>query len=234
MATGVEELVDMLFDMIDEAKNAPLSSEKCIIERDKALDLLDDIKAQFPVELAEARKILNARNEYVAAAKREADEIRKRAEIEAGQMVSEDRVMNQARQKANELVAQAEVKAKEVRRAANEYCEDVLRPKQRAVGGPDGQLHHAAVLFFYGEGHKGVCLLREVPIQLADLLLGIFLDGVVQRNFLTGKCELHVACSFPSVLCKKGEGSGRGFPLSLWALYHVAYCLKRCFAYFCG
>lgn len=31
MATGVEELVDMLFDMIDEAKNAPLSSEKCII-----------------------------------------------------------------------------------------------------------------------------------------------------------------------------------------------------------
>ena len=110
----------------------------------------------------------------------------------------------------------------------------LLRPKQRAVGGPDGQLHHAAVLFFYGEGHKGVCLLREVPIQLADLLLGIFLDGVVQRNFLTGKCELHVACSFPSVLCKRGEGSGRGFPLSLWALYHVAYCLKRCFAYFCG
>ena len=133
MATGVEELVDMLFDMIDEAKNAPLSSEKCIIERDKALDLLDDIKAQFPVELAEARKILNARNEYVAAAKREADEIRKRAEIEAGQMVSEDRVMNQARQKANELVAQAEVKAKEVRRAANEYCEDVLRRTEEAI-----------------------------------------------------------------------------------------------------
>lgn len=133
MATGVEELVDMLFDMIDEAKNAPLSSEKCIIERDKALDLLDDIKAQFPVELAEARKILNARNEYVAAAKREADEIRKRAEIEANQMVNEERVMNQARQKANELVAQAEVKAKEVRRSANEYCEDVLRRTEDAL-----------------------------------------------------------------------------------------------------
>ena len=35
MATGVEELVDMLFAMIDEAKSVPLSSEKCIIERDK-------------------------------------------------------------------------------------------------------------------------------------------------------------------------------------------------------
>lgn len=133
MATGVEELVDMLFDMIDEAKNAPLSSEKCVIERDKALDLLDDIKAQFPVELAEARKILNARNEYVAAAKREADEIHRKAEIEANQMVSEVQVMNQARQKANELMAQAEAKAKELRRSANEYCEDVLRRTEDAL-----------------------------------------------------------------------------------------------------
>lgn len=133
MATGVVELVDMLFDMIDEAKNAPLSSDKCVIERDKALDLLDDIKAQFPVELAEARKILNARNEYVAAAKREADEIRKRAEIEANQMVSEDQVMNQARRKANELMAQAEEKARAVRRSANEYCEDVLRRTEEAL-----------------------------------------------------------------------------------------------------
>ena len=147
MATGVEELVDMLFDMIDEAKNAPLSSEKCIIERDKALDLLDDIKAQFPVELAEARKILNARNEYVAAAKREADEIRKRAEIEAGQMVSEDRVMNQARQKANELVAQAEVKAKEVRRAANEYCEDVLRRTEEALSDAPSEMRQVRSRF---------------------------------------------------------------------------------------
>lgn len=133
MATAVDELLDMLFDMIDEAKNAPLSSDKCVIERDKALDLVEDIKAQFPVELAEAKKVLNARNEYVAAAKREADEIRKRAEIEASQMVSEAKVMNQARAKANELIAQAEQKAREVRRSANEYCVDVLRRTEEAL-----------------------------------------------------------------------------------------------------
>jgi cell division septum initiation protein DivIVA len=137
----------MLFDMIDEAKNAPLSGEKCVIERDKALDLLDDIKAQFPVELAEARKILNARSEYVAAAKREADEIRKRAEIEASQMVNEDKVMNLARQKANELVAQAEVKAKEVRRAANEYCEDVLRRTEEALSDAHGEMKQVHARF---------------------------------------------------------------------------------------
>ena len=63
MATGVEELLDMLFEMIDEAKGVPLSSEKCVIERDKALDLLDEIRGQFPVELAEAKKLMAARAE---------------------------------------------------------------------------------------------------------------------------------------------------------------------------
>ena len=134
MATGIEELVEMLFTMIDEAKNAPLSSEKCVIERDKALDILDDIKAQFPVELAEARKIVSARNEYVAAAKREAEDIRKRAEIEAKQMVDTEQVMSMAKQKANEVIRQAETKSKELRRSANEYCEDLLRRAEEAMG----------------------------------------------------------------------------------------------------
>ena len=43
-----------------------------------------------------------------AAAKREAEEIRKRAEIEANQMVSEAPVMTQARQKAREVLARAD------------------------------------------------------------------------------------------------------------------------------
>lgn len=147
MATAVDELLDMLFDMIDEAKNAAFGGGKCVIDRDKALDLIEDIKAQFPVELAEARKILNARNEYVAAAKREADEIRKRAEIEASQMISEDKVMKQAREKANAVIAQAEQKAKDVRRSANDYCEDLLRRTEEALAEAHGEVRRVHANF---------------------------------------------------------------------------------------
>ena len=131
MATGVEELVDMLFAMIDEAKSVPLSSEKCIIERDKALDLLDDIKAQFPMELGEAKKLLAARADYIASAKREAELIRKQAEEKARQMLAEDELLAQAKQKSNEMVKVAEDRSRELRRAANEYCEDALRRTER-------------------------------------------------------------------------------------------------------
>ena len=118
MATGVDELLDMLFEMIDEAKSLPLSSDKCIVERDKALDLLDEIRAQFPMELAEAKKLIAARTEYIASAKREAELIRKQAEDQAKQMLAQDELMAQAKQKGNEMIRTAEERSRELRRAA--------------------------------------------------------------------------------------------------------------------
>ena len=134
MATGVEELLDMLYELIDEAKSVPLSSEKCIIERDKALDLLDDIKAQFPMELNEAKKLIAARTDYIASAKGEADLIRKQAEDQARQMLSEEEIMARAKQKSSEILRQTEERARELRKSANDYCEDALRRTEEAIG----------------------------------------------------------------------------------------------------
>lgn len=133
MASGVEELLDMLFEMVDEAKNVPLSSDKCMLERDRALDLIDDIRGQFPVELAEAKKLVAARNDYIASAKREADTIRKQAEADAQRMLAEETILAQAKQRSMELMKQAEERSRELKRSANEYCEDALRRTEEAV-----------------------------------------------------------------------------------------------------
>lgn len=134
MASGVEELLDMLFEMIDEAKNAPFSGgDKCVIERDRALDLIDDIRSQFPMELAEAKKMMASRTEWLSTAKREAEAIRKAAEDKARQLLAEDVITLQAKQRANEMVQQAEERSRELKRSANEYCEDALRRTEEAV-----------------------------------------------------------------------------------------------------
>ena len=44
----IEELITVLYDMIQDARTVPLSADKCMIERDKALDLLDEISGQMP------------------------------------------------------------------------------------------------------------------------------------------------------------------------------------------
>ena len=61
MNNNLEELITALYDMIQDAKSVPLSSDKCIIERDKALDMLDDLSAQLPAELKQARTIVQSR-----------------------------------------------------------------------------------------------------------------------------------------------------------------------------
>ena len=137
MATAVDELLDMLFDMIDEAKNAAFSGDKCVIERDKALDLIEDAKKQLPVDLAEA------------------EEIRKRAEIEANQMVSEAPVMTQARQKAREVLAHADEEAKKTCRETNEYCVDLLRRTEDALAAAHAEMRQVHNQFRSGMGAGG-------------------------------------------------------------------------------
>lgn len=133
MASGVEELLDMLFEMVDDAKNAPLSTDKFVLERDQVLDLIDDIRSQFPMELTEARKMMARRAEMEAESKRKADSIVRAAEERAKQLLASDTLALQAKQRANDMIRQAEERSRALKRSANEYCEDALRRTEEAV-----------------------------------------------------------------------------------------------------
>ena len=61
----VIELLDTLYSMISEAWGVPLGNDKCIIEREKALDLINESKASMPSALAEAKRLVAARDEFI-------------------------------------------------------------------------------------------------------------------------------------------------------------------------
>ena len=134
MEQRVTELLDLLYSMVQDAWGLPLGAEKCVIERDKVLDLLDEIKAQLPQELEEARKLVGARAEYVANAKREGENIRRNAEAQARQLVDNQEITRAAKEKANAMINEAETKSAELRRVANEYADDALRRTEEAIG----------------------------------------------------------------------------------------------------
>ena len=133
MENDVLELVEMLYTMVTEAWGVPLRNEKCIVERDKVLNLLDEIKAQLPAEVAEARRLVNARNEFIGNAKREADAIRKAAEDRARELVEEQEIVVAAKTRSNEVLTQAESRTRELYRVANEYVDDALRRTEEAI-----------------------------------------------------------------------------------------------------
>jgi len=134
MENEVLELIDMLYTMVSEAWGVPLGNEKCIVERDKVLNLLDEIKAQLPVEMAEAKRLVNARDEFIGNAKREAEAMRKAAEDRARQLVDEQEIVRAAKTRSNEVLTAAENKTRELYRVANEYVDDALRRTEEAIG----------------------------------------------------------------------------------------------------
>lgn len=133
MANDVQYLIDMLYEMIDGAKSVLMSPDKCIIVREEALDILDDLKGQLPLELKKAQDLIRARDEFVDNAKKEADKIRRQADLDAKTIVGESEITRVARDKANEILHRAEERSKSMINVTNEYTDDALRRTEEAI-----------------------------------------------------------------------------------------------------
>ncbi len=127
------ELLDVLYGMVTEAWSVPIGNDKCIIERDKAVEIINDIKASLPTSLAEAKRLVSARDEFIGNAKREAEALRKSAEEKARVMIEEQEIVRVARAKSAEMIASAEAKSKELRQMASQYVEDIIRQTEESM-----------------------------------------------------------------------------------------------------
>ena len=130
---GILELIEMLYTMISDAWGVPLGNDKCLVDREKALDLIEEIKAQLPAEMAEAKRLVSARDEFIRNAKKEAESVRKMAEERARKLVEEQEILRTAKTQAEELIAAADNRARELRRAANEYVDESMRSAEETV-----------------------------------------------------------------------------------------------------
>ena len=147
MENEVFDLIAMLYTMVTEAWGVPLGNEKCIVERDKVLNLLDEIKARLPAEMAEAKRLVAARDEYISSAKREADAIRRNADEHARELLEEQEIVKAAKTRSNEILTAAEGRAREMYRVANSYVDDTLRRTEEAINTALSEVHRSRNAF---------------------------------------------------------------------------------------
>lgn len=129
----IEDLITSLYDMIQDARSVPLAADKCILERDKALDLLDEIIARLPADLKESRTIVQSRNELIGQARRESENIVRRAREEAEQLVSQQVIYQEAKRQCEELVEQTKSDIDRLKQVSNSYMDDALRRTEDAI-----------------------------------------------------------------------------------------------------
>ena len=145
--TPIDELINTLYEMVEDAWAMPLGNDRCVVEREKVLDLLDEVRANLPSDLKMAREIVEKRNDIIAAGKKEYDNLKLQADEYAKQKVNEHEITQEARKKAAELVAAAEQRAKDVMRAAGEYCEDAMKRTEEVLGRSLEELKQSHVQF---------------------------------------------------------------------------------------
>ena len=143
----IEDIITALYDMIQDARAMPLGADKCILERDKALDMLDEIIAQLPAELKQSRTIVESRNELIGQARREAENIIRKAQEQADMLVSQQAIYNEAKRQCVEMVEQTKTQIAGLRKASNDYMDDALRRTEEAIAQSLGQVQDTRAKF---------------------------------------------------------------------------------------
>ena len=97
----------------------PLAAGRCIVERNDLLSMLEELRDNLPREMEEARRLWEAKDEFIASAKREAEQIRKAAEEQARQLVEKEEIVKLAEIRADEIVRTATAKQGELFQVVN-------------------------------------------------------------------------------------------------------------------
>ncbi len=146
MNVSIDDLLDEIDDEIDKAWSLPLSGGKRAISADWLREKIDDVRANMPSEVRQAKSIVEDRAEIISTARREAETIIRKAEERARRMMSEEEVYKQAQAAASELLAQSQQKAREMRKGATDFAEDVLRRTEEVLVNRIGDVRQARQL----------------------------------------------------------------------------------------
>jgi cell division septum initiation protein DivIVA len=132
----VPDALDELVALVESARAMPLSSS-CVLPREEALDLLDELRAALPLALEDAREVMAAREELLgqardrrdritAEAREEADRVLADARATAVRMVSADGVRRAAEAEARGILQAAEERTRRLRADADAYADERL------------------------------------------------------------------------------------------------------------
>jgi vacuolar-type H+-ATPase subunit H len=103
----------------------PLTSN-IIIDQARALDLIDQLRVAVPEEVRAAKRLNEETERIVERAHEESERILARAQEQAAFLIEERELTRAAEIRSQEIIAQGQRDADEIRRGADEYAQSVL------------------------------------------------------------------------------------------------------------
>lgn len=121
----VVENIEAAIAIVEEARSVPLSAS-CVINRSEMLNLLDQIKASFPNDLAKAIAIQRDKESIIEDAHSQSDAIMQQARDEVSRLVEQTTIVASARKEATRILAEAKADSDRDREEIEEYIDSRL------------------------------------------------------------------------------------------------------------
>jgi cell division septum initiation protein DivIVA len=119
-------LIDRLEELLNQSRPFPFT-HNVMIDEDRMLDIIDQMRVAIPEEIKKAQQVLNQRDRILAQAQEEANRTISIAREKQDQMVDRDSIVQAAHAKANEILALAQIERSNSRQEADEYALETLR-----------------------------------------------------------------------------------------------------------
>lgn len=118
-------LIDRIEELIDTGRTVPFTNQK-VVDPDRVFEIVDEIRAQFPDELKQARWIVKERQEMLEEAEKEANRVLEDARDRAQAIASEQEIVKLAEQQAADILDNARNREREIRLGAEDYADEML------------------------------------------------------------------------------------------------------------
>lgn len=119
-------LIDRLEELFNESRPIPFT-HNVIVDEDRMLDLIDQMRVAIPEEVKKAQQIQTQRDRILAQAQEEANRTLALAREKSEHLVERDSIVQSSQARAEQIVAQIETDAEMTRREADQYVVDTLR-----------------------------------------------------------------------------------------------------------
>jgi hypothetical protein len=123
-------LVEQLEALLAGGRRLPLTTS-AIVDQERALTLIDEIRAAVPEEIRAARRISSEGQQIIERAQAEAEQIIARAQEQAAFLITEKGLTQAAEEEGRRIVERAQAEAEEIRRGADEYAAAILAGLER-------------------------------------------------------------------------------------------------------
>jgi vacuolar-type H+-ATPase subunit H len=97
-----------------------------MVDEDRMLDIIDQMRIAIPEEVKKAQQLLGQRDRLLAQAQEEANRTLELARQKADQMITKDMVTQEASRRADQILAQARNEAENIRADADDYAMNSL------------------------------------------------------------------------------------------------------------